>query len=87
MVMNQASPAWLCFAAIPQAVGFAADLSRPNRSRRQWSTAPRRCSASGICTFPMRLPTLTVAVMLRVMDLLEVIDIVYVMAGGGSGHS
>jgi multiple sugar transport system permease protein len=38
-------------------------------------------------TFPMMLPTLMVAAMLRVMDLLKVIDIVYVMTGGGPGHS
>jgi multiple sugar transport system permease protein len=38
-------------------------------------------------TFPMMLPTLIVAAMLRVMDLLKVIDIVYVMTGGGPGHS
>ena len=37
-------------------------------------------------TFPMMLPTLMVAAMLRVMDLLKVIDIVYVMTGGGPGH-
>ena len=35
----------------------------------------------------MMLPTLMVAAMLRVMDLLKVIDIVYVMIGGGRGHS
>ena len=33
------------------------------------------------------LPILLVAVMLRVMDLLKVIDIVYVMTGGGPGHA
>jgi multiple sugar transport system permease protein len=38
-------------------------------------------------TFPMMLPTLMVAAMLRVMDLLKVIDIVYVMTGGGPGHA
>jgi len=37
-------------------------------------------------TFPMMLPTLIVAAMLRVMDLLKLIDIVYVMTGGGPGH-
>ena len=37
-------------------------------------------------TLPMMLPTLMVAAMLRVMDLLKVIDIVYVMTGGGPGH-
>jgi multiple sugar transport system permease protein len=35
----------------------------------------------------MMLPTLMVAAMLRVMDLLKVIDIVFVMAGSGPGHS
>jgi multiple sugar transport system permease protein len=38
-------------------------------------------------TLPMMMPTLTVAAMLRVMDLLKVIDIVYVMTGGGPGHA
>jgi multiple sugar transport system permease protein len=37
-------------------------------------------------TLPMILPTLAVAAMLRVMDLLKLIDIVYVMTGGGPGH-
>jgi multiple sugar transport system permease protein len=37
-------------------------------------------------TLPMMLPTLTVAAMLRLMDLLKLIDIVYVMTGGGPGH-
>ncbi len=38
-------------------------------------------------TFPLLAPTLLVAAMLRVMDLLKVIDIIYVMTGGGPGHS
>ena len=38
-------------------------------------------------TLPLLMPTLLVAVMLRVMDLLKVIDIVYVMTGGGPGHA
>ena len=38
-------------------------------------------------TLPMLLPTLVVAAMLRLMDLLKVIDIVYVMTGGGPGHA
>ncbi len=38
-------------------------------------------------TFPLLAPTLLVAAMLRVMDLLKVIDIVYVMTGGGPGHA
>jgi multiple sugar transport system permease protein len=37
-------------------------------------------------TLPMMLSTLTVAAMLRLMDLLKLIDIVYVMTGGGPGH-
>ena len=37
-------------------------------------------------TLPMMLPTLIVAAMLRLMDLLKLIDIVYVMTGGGPGH-
>lgn len=37
-------------------------------------------------TLPLMLPTLTVAAMLRLMDLLKLIDIVYVMTGGGPGH-
>jgi multiple sugar transport system permease protein len=37
-------------------------------------------------TLPMMLPTLMVVAMLRVMDLLKLIDIVYVMTGGGPGH-
>lgn len=38
-------------------------------------------------TFPLMLPTLMVAAMLRIMDLLKLIDIVYVMTGGGPGHA
>jgi multiple sugar transport system permease protein len=38
-------------------------------------------------TLPLMVPTLVVAAMLRVMDLLKVIDIVYVMTGGGPGHA
>jgi multiple sugar transport system permease protein len=37
-------------------------------------------------TLPLMLPTLLVAAMLRLMDLLKLIDIVYVMTGGGPGH-
>lgn len=37
-------------------------------------------------TLPMMMPTLVVAAMLRLMDLLKLIDIVYVMTGGGPGH-
>lgn len=36
--------------------------------------------------FPLLAPTLLVAAMLRIMDLLKVIDIVYIMTGGGPGH-
>jgi multiple sugar transport system permease protein len=38
-------------------------------------------------TLPLMMPTLTVAAMLRIMDLLKVIDIVYVMTGGGPGQA
>jgi len=38
-------------------------------------------------TLPLLMPILLVAVMLRLMDLLKVIDIVYVMTGGGPGHA
>ncbi len=38
-------------------------------------------------TLPLLMPTLLVAAMLRVMDLLKVIDIIYVMTGGGPGHA
>jgi multiple sugar transport system permease protein len=38
-------------------------------------------------TLPLLMPTLLVATMLRMMDLLKVIDIVYVMTGGGPGHA
>ena len=38
-------------------------------------------------TLPLMMPTLTVAAMLRLMDLIKVIDIVYVMTGGGPGHA
>ncbi len=38
-------------------------------------------------TLPLLMPTLLVAIMLRVMDLLKVIDLVYVMTGGGPGHA
>ncbi len=38
-------------------------------------------------TLPLLLPLLLVAAMLRLMDLLKVIDIVYVMTGGGPGHA
>jgi multiple sugar transport system permease protein len=38
-------------------------------------------------TLPLLMPMLLVAAMLRLMDLLKVIDIVYVMTGGGPGHA
>ena len=38
-------------------------------------------------TLPLMTPTLMVAAMLRVMDLLKVIDIVFVMTNGGPGHA
>ncbi|HEX6440805.1 MAG TPA: sugar ABC transporter permease [Stellaceae bacterium] len=38
-------------------------------------------------TLPLLTPILLVAAMLRLMDLLKVIDIVYVMTGGGPGHA
>ncbi len=38
-------------------------------------------------TLPLMMPTLIVAAMLRVMDLLKVIDIVFVMTNGGPGHA
>jgi multiple sugar transport system permease protein len=38
-------------------------------------------------TLPLMAPTLMVAAMLRLMDLLKVIDIVYVMTGGGPGQA
>ena len=38
-------------------------------------------------TFPLLTPALLIAAMLRVMDLLKVIDIIYVMTGGGPGHA
>ena len=38
-------------------------------------------------TLPLMMPTLVVAAMLRVMDLLKVIDIVFVMTNGGPGHA
>ena len=38
-------------------------------------------------TLPLMIPTLMVAAMLRVMDLLKVIDIVFVMTNGGPGHA
>jgi multiple sugar transport system permease protein len=38
-------------------------------------------------TLPLMAPTLMVATMLRLMDLLKVIDIVYVMTGGGPGQA
>ena len=38
-------------------------------------------------TLPLLTPILIVAAMLRLMDLLKVIDIVYVMTGGGPGHA
>ncbi|MGH7153685.1 MAG: carbohydrate ABC transporter permease [Acetobacteraceae bacterium] len=38
-------------------------------------------------TFPLLTPALLVAAMLRLMDLLKVIDIIYVMTGGGPGHT
>lgn len=37
-------------------------------------------------TLPMMLSTLMIAAMLRLMDLLKLIDIVYVMTSGGPGH-
>ncbi len=38
-------------------------------------------------TLPLMTPTLIVAAMLRAMDLLKVIDIVFVMTNGGPGHA
>lgn len=38
-------------------------------------------------TLPLMTPTLVVAAMLRAMDLLKVIDIVFVMTNGGPGHA
>jgi len=38
-------------------------------------------------TLPLLMPVLLVAAMLRLMDLLKVIDIVYVMTSGGPGHA
>jgi multiple sugar transport system permease protein len=38
-------------------------------------------------TLPLMAPVLVVAAILRVTDLLKVIDIVYVMTGGGPGHA
>lgn len=38
-------------------------------------------------TLPLMMPVLIVAAMLRLMDLLKVIDIVYVMTGGGPGYA
>jgi multiple sugar transport system permease protein len=38
-------------------------------------------------TLPLMMPILVLAAMLRLMDLLKVIDIVYVMTGGGPGHA
>jgi multiple sugar transport system permease protein len=38
-------------------------------------------------TLPLLMPMLLVAAMLRLMDLLKVIDIVYVMTSGGPGHA
>lgn len=38
-------------------------------------------------TLPLLMPVLLVATMLRLMDLLKVIDIVYVMTNGGPGHA
>jgi multiple sugar transport system permease protein len=38
-------------------------------------------------TLPLLMPMLLVAAILRLMDLLKVIDIVYVMTGGGPGHA
>jgi len=38
-------------------------------------------------TLPLLMPMLLVATMLRLMDLLKVIDIIYVMTGGGPGQA
>ena len=38
-------------------------------------------------TLPLLMPALLIAAMLRLMDLLKVIDIIYVMTGGGPGHT
>lgn len=40
-----------------------------------------------VVTLPMLRPTLVVAVIFRVMDLLKVIDIIYVMTRGGPGYA
>ena len=76
---------WTPMVALISLAGLAALPSEPFEAARvDGASAWQRFR---FITLPLLMPTLLVAVMLRVMDLLKVIDIVYVMTGGGPGHA
>lgn len=76
---------WTPMVALICAAGLAALPPEPFEAARvDGASAWQRFR---FITFPLLAPTLLVAAMLRVMDLLKVIDIIYVMTGGGPGHA
>ena len=76
---------WTPMVALISLAGLAALPSEPFEAARvDGASAWQRFR---YVTLPLLMPTLLVAAMLRLMDLLKVIDIVYVMTGGGPGHS
>jgi multiple sugar transport system permease protein len=76
---------WTPMVALICMAGLAALPSEPFEAARvDGASAWQRFR---FITFPLLAPTLLIAAMLRVMDLLKVIDIVYVMTGGGPGHA
>ncbi len=76
---------WTPMVALICSAGLAALPTEPFEAARVdgASTWQRFC----YLTLPLLMPMLLVATMLRLMDLLKVIDIVYVMTGGGPGHA
>lgn len=76
---------WTPMVALICMAGLAALPTEPFEAARVDGAGPWQ--RFRFITLPLLAPTLLVAVMLRVMDLLKVIDIVYVMTGGGPGHT
>jgi multiple sugar transport system permease protein len=76
---------WTPMVALISLAGLSALPSEPFEAARvDGASAWQRFR---FITLPLLMPTLLVALMLRVMDLLKVIDIIYVMTGGGPGHA